>query len=78
MELAHEAAYAVAVAHGGEIVEQAIGGASLRHVQQARIHPGAPVFVGKSPRYTSKNPALGIDVDLSGHNALQSIFVFEG
>ena len=40
--------------------------------------PGAPVFVGKSPRYTSKNPALGIDVDLSGHNALQSIFVFEG
>jgi hypothetical protein len=39
--------------------------------------PGAPVFVGKSPRYRSKNAALGIDVDLSGHNALQSVFVFD-
>ena len=38
--------------------------------------PGAPVFVGKSPRYRSKNAALGIDVDLTGHNALQSIFQF--
>lgn len=38
--------------------------------------PGAPVFVGKSPRYRAKNEALGIDLDLSGHNALQSTFVF--
>jgi len=39
--------------------------------------PGAPVFVGKSPRYRAKNPALGIDLELSGHNALQSVFVFD-
>jgi len=39
--------------------------------------PGAPVFVGKSPRYRSRNEKLGIDVDLSGHNALQSTFVFD-
>lgn len=39
--------------------------------------PGAPVFVGKSPKYTSKDTDLGIDVDLEGHNALQSTFVFE-
>ncbi|HEX2013243.1 MAG TPA: DUF1326 domain-containing protein [Roseateles sp.] len=39
--------------------------------------PGAPVFVGKSPRYRSKNPALGIDLDIQGHNALQSTFRFE-
>jgi hypothetical protein len=39
--------------------------------------PGAPVFVGKSPRYISKQPALGIDVDLRDHNALQSTFVFD-
>lgn len=39
--------------------------------------PGAPVFVGKAPRYRSKNAALGIDLDLKGHNALQSIFVFD-
>jgi hypothetical protein len=39
--------------------------------------PGAPVFVGKSPRYRAKNPKLGIDHDISGHNALQSTFLFE-
>ena len=39
--------------------------------------PGAPVFVGKSPRYRSKNKKLGIDLDLKGHNALQSVFVFD-
>ncbi|MCC7273273.1 MAG: DUF1326 domain-containing protein [Alphaproteobacteria bacterium] len=40
--------------------------------------PGAPVFVGKAPRYRSKNPALGIDLDIKDHNALQSTFVFRG
>lgn len=38
--------------------------------------PGAPVFVGKSPAYRAKNAKLGIDVDLKGHNALQSTFLF--
>lgn len=40
--------------------------------------PGAPVFVGKSTRYRSKNKALGIDLDIKNHNALQSVFVFNG
>ena len=39
--------------------------------------PGAPVFVGKAPRYKSKNDKLGIDLDIKGHNALQSTFVFQ-
>jgi hypothetical protein len=39
--------------------------------------PGAPVYVGKSPRYTSKNDKLGINLEMSGHNALQSTFVFD-
>src|SRR5258708_27393775 len=39
--------------------------------------PGAPVFVGKSPHYRSKNKALGIDVDIKGFNALQSTFRFD-
>ena len=39
--------------------------------------PGAPVFVGKSPRYRSKNEKLGIDLDIKNHNALQSTFVFD-
>jgi hypothetical protein len=40
--------------------------------------PGAPVFVGKATRYRSKHAALGHDLDLSGYNALQSAFVFDG
>lgn len=39
--------------------------------------PGAPVFVGKSPRYRSKNEKLGINLDMKDHNALQSTFVFD-
>jgi hypothetical protein len=39
--------------------------------------PGAPVFVGKAPRYRSKNALVGIDLDIKGHNALQSTFVFD-
>lgn len=39
--------------------------------------PGAPVFVGKAPVYRSKNAALGIDVNLKNHNALQSTFAFD-
>ncbi len=40
--------------------------------------PGAPVFVAKATRYRSRHAALGHDLDLSGHNALQSTFVFDG
>ncbi|HLZ65115.1 MAG TPA: DUF1326 domain-containing protein [Aliidongia sp.] len=39
--------------------------------------PGAPVFVGKATTYRSKHAALGHDLELSGHNALQSTFVFD-
>lgn len=39
--------------------------------------PGAPVFVGKAPSYRSRNPALGINVDIQNKNALQSTFVFD-
>ena len=37
--------------------------------------PGAPVFVGKATHYRSKHAALGHDLELTGHNALQSTFV---
>jgi len=39
--------------------------------------PGAPVFVGKATHYRSRHQALGHDLDLQGHNALQSTFVFD-
>jgi hypothetical protein len=40
--------------------------------------PGAPVFVGKALQYRSTHAELGHDLNLSGHNALQSVFVFDG
>jgi hypothetical protein len=40
--------------------------------------PGSPAYVGKASRYRARSKALGIDVDLSGHNAIQSTFVFVG
>jgi len=39
--------------------------------------PGAPVFVGKALSYRSRNQKLGIDVNIKGHNALQSTFMFD-
>jgi hypothetical protein len=39
--------------------------------------PGAPVFVGKASRYSSHHAALGHNLDMTGHNALQSTFVFD-
>jgi len=39
--------------------------------------PGAPVFVGKSPRYRSKQKALGIDLDIKVYNALQRVYKFQ-
>jgi hypothetical protein len=40
--------------------------------------PGAPVFVGKAKEYRTKNHAgLGKDINIKGHNALQSTFVFD-
>jgi hypothetical protein len=39
--------------------------------------PGSPAFVGKATSYRMKNPKLGIDLEMSGHNAIQGYFTFE-
>jgi hypothetical protein len=40
--------------------------------------PGAPVFVGKAAEYRTTNHAkMGKNVNLKGHNALQSVFRFD-
>jgi hypothetical protein len=39
--------------------------------------PGAPVFVGRAPSYRARNDALGIELNIKDHNALQSTFVFD-
>jgi len=60
-----------------EPYQGATGGATTLTDTVFSTVPGAPVFVGKAPRYRSKNAKLGIDLDIKGHNALQSIFKFD-
>jgi hypothetical protein len=40
--------------------------------------PGSPAYVGKASSYKAKNEQLGIDVNLTGHNAITSTFRFDG
>lgn len=40
--------------------------------------PGSPVLLGRAPRYRVKHDAVGIDVDLAGHSAVESSFNFQG
>lgn len=40
--------------------------------------PGSPAYVSKASRYRVRNAALGLDIDLEGHNAIQGSFRFEG
>jgi hypothetical protein len=38
--------------------------------------PGSPAYVARAERFRLAEPALGIDIDLSGHNAIQGSFRF--
>ena len=40
--------------------------------------PGAPAFVGKATNYRANVPALNININLQDHNAISSLFRFEG
>jgi len=40
--------------------------------------PGSPAFVGKASKYKVNLPQHGFKIDLSGHNAVQGSFRFEG
>ena len=39
--------------------------------------PGSPAYVGKAPRYRARSKVLGIDVEITDHNAVQGSFRFE-
>ena len=55
----------------------ATGGATTLSDTVFSTVPGAPVFVGKALEYRTKNHAgLGKDINIKGHNALQSVFRF--
>jgi len=38
--------------------------------------PGSPAFIAKATRFKSRNPALGHNIDLKDHNAIQGNFSF--
>lgn len=38
--------------------------------------PGSPAYVGKASVYQAKAPALGLNVDLTGHSSVQGSFRF--
>ena len=40
--------------------------------------PGSPAYVAKASTYRVKNAAVGLDVDLKDHNAIQGSFRFQG
>ncbi len=40
--------------------------------------PGSPAYVGKASRYKTAIPELGFNFEITGHNAVQGSFRFEG
>jgi hypothetical protein len=40
--------------------------------------PGSPAYVAKASSFRMRNQAVGVDVDLRDHNAIQGVFAFEG
>jgi len=39
--------------------------------------PGSPAYLAKASTFRMKNQAVGVDVDLRDHNAIQGQFAFE-
>lgn len=54
----------------------ATGKATTLHDTVFTTIPGSPAYVSKAPKYRAKNAELGLDIDLTGHNAIQGSFRF--
>lgn len=39
--------------------------------------PGSPAYVAKASRFAVDEPGIGVNIDISGHNAIQGDFLFE-
>ena len=52
------------------------GEATTLHESVFSTIPGSPAYVGKAEQYTSRVPALGHDLSLQNHNAIQGVFRF--
>lgn len=40
--------------------------------------PGSPAYIGKALKYRAEVPAMGLDIHLQNHNAIQGHFRFQG
>lgn len=56
----------------------ATGQSTTLHDTMFTTIPGSPAYAGKAPRYRANVPALGLNINLQGHNAVQGSFRFEG
>src|SRR5215471_16959055 len=52
------------------------GEATTLHESVFSTIPGSPAYVGRAEHYRSKVPALGHDLSLQNHNAVQGLFRF--
>jgi len=52
------------------------GEATTLHESIYSTIPGSPAYVGRAEHYSSKVPALGHDLSLQNHNAIQGTFRF--
>ena len=57
--------------------EGATGRVTTLHDTAFSTIPGSPAYVSKAATYKAKNPILGFNIDLQGHNAVQGDFRFE-
>jgi hypothetical protein len=61
-----------------EPFEGATGKSTTLHDSIFTTIPGSPAYVGKAPVYKVTSSALGLNIDLQNHNAVQGSFLFEG
>jgi len=54
------------------------GEATTLHESVFSTIPGSPAYVSRATQYTSKVPAIGHDLSLQNHNAVQGTFHFVG
>lgn len=67
-----------AVAADLEPFQGATGKSTTLHDSVFTTIPGSPAYVGKAPVYIATSEALGLNIDLQNHNAVQGSFLFEG
>jgi hypothetical protein len=61
-----------------EPFQGATGESTTLHDSIFTTIPGSPAYVGKAPSYKARSSALGLNIDLQNHNAVQGTFLFEG